>query len=43
MTTTQAKSTYRYTMPGVYTVTLTVSDAAGLTNSKAAPLLAGIR
>ena len=43
MTTTQAKTTYRYRMPGTYTVVLTVSDAAGLTHSKAAAVLAGIR
>ena len=43
VTTSQSKTTYRYSIIGTYTVTLTVSDAAGLTNSKAATVLAGIR
>ena len=43
VTTSQAKTTYRYSLIGTYTVTLTVSDAAGLTNSRAATVLAGIR
>jgi subtilisin family serine protease len=43
MATTQAKTTYKYAAPGMYTVTLTVSDAAGLTGSKSAAVLAGVR
>jgi serine protease len=43
VTTTQAKSTYRYRTAGMYTVTLTVSDDAGLTNSRSASVLAGVR
>jgi serine protease len=43
VTTSQSKTTYRYALMGTYTVTLTVSDAAGLTNSRAATVLAGLR
>jgi serine protease len=43
LTTTQAKLTYKYRAAGMYTVTLTVSDDAGLTGSKSAAVLAGIR
>lgn len=43
VTTTQAKLTYKYRTAGMYTVTLTVSDDAGLTSSKSAAVLAGIR
>jgi PKD repeat protein len=43
VTTSQSKTTYRYALMGTYMVTLTVSDAAGLTNSRAATVLAGLR
>lgn len=43
VTTTQPKTTYRFALVGTYTVTLTVSDAAGLTNSRVATVLAGVR
>jgi subtilisin family serine protease len=43
VTTTQAKLTYRYRTAGMYTVTLTVSDDAGLTGSRSAAVLAGLR
>jgi serine protease len=43
VTTSQAKTTYRYALIGAYTVTLMVSDAGGLTNSRAATVLAGFR
>jgi subtilisin family serine protease len=43
VTTTQAKTAYRFAVTGVYTVTLTVTDGAGLTNSKAAAVLARSR
>ena len=39
VTTSQAKTSFRFPAAGLYTVTLTVADGAGLTNSKAAPLL----
>jgi serine protease len=43
VTTNQSKTSYRYSLIGTYTVTLTVSDAAGLTNTRAATVTAGIR
>jgi serine protease len=43
VTTSQPKTTYRYAVVGMYTVTLTVSDAEGLTNSRSASVLAGVR
>jgi subtilisin family serine protease len=43
LTTSQAKLTHKYRAAGVYTVTLTVSDDAGLTSSRSASVLAGIR
>jgi PKD repeat protein len=43
VTTTQVKLTYKYRTAGMYTVTLTVSDDAGLTNSRSAAVLAGLR